>query len=156
VERFLQIGADEATPGPEVVPAIMQSDVVLIAPSNPVVSIGAILSVPGIRAALQRTPAPVIGVSPIVAGRAVRGMADRCLAAIGVPCTALGVGLHYGARSAGGLIDGFLVDAGDAEAVGGLQAAAISARALPLMMTDESESARIAAAALALADDVRA
>jgi LPPG:FO 2-phospho-L-lactate transferase len=82
--------------------AIADADVVLVAPSNPVVSIGPILAIPGLRAALAAASAPVVGVSPIIGGRVVRGMADICLTAIGVETSAAAVGAHYGARAAGG------------------------------------------------------
>ena len=85
---IVAIGAEEANPGPGVVEAITEADLVLLPPSNPVVSIGTILAVPGIRQALTAAAAPVVGVSPIIAGAPVRGMADACLAAIGVPATA--------------------------------------------------------------------
>ena len=92
--------------------AIAAADVVLLPPSNPVVSIGTILQVKGIREALAEKP--VVGLSPIVGGAPVRGMADACLAAIGVETSAEAVGRHYGARSTGGLLDGWLVDTADA------------------------------------------
>jgi LPPG:FO 2-phospho-L-lactate transferase len=150
--RFEQQGVESARPAAGVLEAIAAADVVLLAPSNPVVSIGTILGVPGIREALVATPAPVVGVSPIIGGGAVRGMADACLNAIGVAVTAEAVGLHYGGRRDGGLLDGWLVDPVDSAAVGALAAAGIRAAPEPLWMTDETESARIAAAALALAD----
>ncbi|MFZ1854369.1 MAG: 2-phospho-L-lactate transferase, partial [Candidatus Nanopelagicales bacterium] len=93
--EFIMIGAEDAAPAPGVIDAIMSADLVVLPPSNPVVSIGPILAVPGIRAALRRTSAPVVGVSPIVGGAPLRGMADACLSAIGVPTTALGVAQHY-------------------------------------------------------------
>ena len=110
---FAFIGAEKATAGPGVVDAIESADVVFLAPSNPVVSIGAILAVPGIRAALRSTPAPVIGYSPIVSGKPLRGMADECLRVIGVPTTSEAVGAHYGARTGVGILDGWLVHEGD-------------------------------------------
>src|SRR5215207_7371807 len=101
--EFVFVGAEESAPAPGVVGAVAAADVVLVAPSNPVVSVGSVLSVPGLRDALRATPAPVIGVSPIVGDRPLRGMAAECLAAIGVACTAEAVGRHYGARADGGL-----------------------------------------------------
>src|SRR5665213_365816 len=74
--RFVQQNVEAASPAPGVVESIMTADVVLLAPSNPVVSIGTILGIPGIRAALRATRAPVVGVSPIIGGSVVRGMAD--------------------------------------------------------------------------------
>jgi LPPG:FO 2-phospho-L-lactate transferase len=124
---------------------------VLLAPSNPVVSIGTILGIPGMREALLATSAPIVGLSPIIGGSAVRGMADACLKAIGVETSARAVGLHYGARAAGGLLDGWLVDGSDAPALGPLEAAGIHARAVPLWMHDDDASAAIAAEAISLA-----
>jgi LPPG:FO 2-phospho-L-lactate transferase len=148
---FVQTDVAAASAAPGVLDAIADADVVLLAPSNPVVSIGTILGIPGIRDAVAATAAPVVGVSPIIGGAVVRGMADACLTAIGVATDAAAVARHYGARSAGGLLDGWLVDEVDADAVDGLTADGIRARALPLRMRDEATSAAIARAALELA-----
>ncbi|WP_284295134.1 2-phospho-L-lactate transferase [Luteimicrobium album] len=136
--RFVQVGVEEAVAAPGVLDAIAGADVVLLPPSNPVVSIGTVLGVPGIRDALRATAAPVVGVAPIVGDAPVRGMADACLTTIGVETTALAVGEHYGARSRGGLLDGWLVDDTDADAVPALAEAGIEARALPLLMGDDA------------------
>ena len=141
--RFASVGAEEATVLPAVRDSLLGADAVLFAPSNPVVSIGAALDVPGVRDALRETPARVVGISPIVAGRPLRGMADACLAAIGVPTTAEGVGRHYGARTDGGLLDGWLVHTGDVADVPGVEV-----RAVPLLMTDVPATAEMARAAL--------
>lgn len=119
-KAFMVIGAEDAKPAPGVIEAITTADVVLLAPSNPVVSIGPILEVPGIKEALSATLAPVVGISPIVGGAPVRGMADHCLAAIGVQTSAAGVAAHYGARSRGGILDGWVVDHQDASSVEGI------------------------------------
>lgn len=148
--EFVQVGLDTAQATEQVIEAILSADVVLIPPSNPVVSVGTILSVPGVREALRRTSAPVVGVSPIIGGGAVHGMADQCLQAIGVPSTALDVALHYGARRDGGLLDAWLVDTTDAWAVAPLDQAGIRAAAVPLWMTDVPATADMAAAALDL------
>ncbi|MEO9220292.1 MAG: 2-phospho-L-lactate transferase [Mycobacteriaceae bacterium] len=143
---FVQVGAEQATPAPGVLAAIGEADAVIVAPSNPVVSIGASLAVPGLRAALRTTKAAVIGVSPIVADRPLRGMADTCLSVIGVDTTAEAVGLHYGPRSGTGLLDGWLVDVGDRAAIAGVQV-----RSVPLLMSDTAATAQMARAALELA-----
>ena len=154
---FVLVGVDDARPAPGVLEAISDADVVLLPPSNPVVSVGTILQVPGVRDAVRTTPAPVVGVSPIVGGAPVRGMADACLSAIGVETSAEAVARHYGARSSGGVIDGWLVhEPTDAAAVEPLAAAGIVTRAVPLLMTDLAATAAIAAAALDLAEGVRA
>jgi LPPG:FO 2-phospho-L-lactate transferase len=147
---FVSVGAEDAVPGPGVVEAIGAADIVLLPPSNPVVSIGSILSVPGIADALRSTAAPVVGCSPIIDGAPVRGMADACLAAIGVETSAAGVGLHYGARNSGGLLDGWLVHETDTAGVPLLEAAGISCRAVPLLMTDVAATAAMVHKALAL------
>jgi LPPG:FO 2-phospho-L-lactate transferase len=161
---FVLVGADAAAPGPGVVEAITEADVVLLPPSNPVVSVGTILQVPGLRDAVRGTAAPVVGVSPIVGGAPVRGMADACLAAIGVETSAVAVARHYGARvsavpagaDGGGLLDGWLVhDETDAAAVDALEPLGIATRAVPLLMTDVPTTAAIASAALDLAVGVR-
>ena len=146
------VGLDKATPAPGVLEAITSADLVLVPPSNPVVSVGTILGVPGIREALRDTGAPVVGLSPIVAGRHVRGMAAQLLAAIGVEVSAAGVAEHYGARSAGGVLDGWLVDSADGDQVARVEAAGIGCRAVPLMMTDVDATAAMVDAAYALAD----
>jgi LPPG:FO 2-phospho-L-lactate transferase len=148
--EIVPVGADEAKPGPGVLEAIDDADLVLLPPSNPVVSIGTILAVPGIRDALVETMAPVIGLSPIVAGAPVRGMADKTLAAIGVPATAAGVALHYGAD----LLDGWLVDTSDAAAVEPVEEAGILCRDVPLLMTSVPATAQMALAGLGLAAEV--
>jgi LPPG:FO 2-phospho-L-lactate transferase (EC 2.7.1.-) len=125
---------------------------VLLAPSNPVVSIGPILAVPGIREALRDTPARVVGVSPIIGGRVVRGMADVCLAAIGVETSAVAVAAHYGARAGGGLLDAWLVAEEDAGAASAVDALGIRSVIAPLWMTDASASAAIVDAAVAAAE----
>src|SRR3954470_18200330 len=77
-QGVVQVGVDDARPAPGVVEALTPADAVLFAPSNPVVSIGTVLGVPGIRDAVHAAAGRVVGVSPIVAGGALRGMADRC------------------------------------------------------------------------------
>ncbi len=144
------VGLDTATPAPGVVEAIDQADVVVLPPSNPVVSIGTIVGVAGIRDALAATAAPVVGLSPIVAGSHVRGMAAQLLTALGLEVSAAGVAEHYGARATGGLLDGWLVDERDADAVARVEAAGIPCRAVPLMMSDHDATAEMAAQALAL------
>jgi LPPG:FO 2-phospho-L-lactate transferase len=152
---FVQRGVETATAAPGVREAILGADVVLVAPSNPVVSIGTVLGIPGIREALRETAAPVVGLSPVIGGAVVRGMADACLTAIGVATDAGAIAEHYGARSRGGLLDGWLVDETDATVVDRLAVAGIAARAVPLWMSDDETTAAMAAAALDLARTFR-
>jgi len=149
---FEVVGAAAALPGPGVLDALAGADAVLVSPSNPVVSVGAILAVRGVADGLRATPAPVVGLSPIVGGAPVRGMADACLSAVGVETSAAAVARHYGARARGGLIDGWLVDTADA---GEAAASGVPTRAVPLLMTDVEATAAMARAALDLADEVR-
>ena len=145
--EVVAVGAEDAKPGPGVLDAIAAADLVVLPPSNPVVSIGTILGVPGIHAALADAAAPVVGLSPIVAGAPVRGMADRVLAAIGVETTAEAVAQHYGP----GLLDGWLVDERDEAAVAAVEGAGIRCRAVPLMMSGLDATTAMARAALDLA-----
>jgi LPPG:FO 2-phospho-L-lactate transferase len=146
-DRFVFVGADAAKPGAGVTDALAEADLVLVAPSNPVVSIAPILAVAGVREALVNGGAPVVGVSPIISGAPVRGMADKCLAALDVPCTAAGVGGLYGGRAAGGILDGWLVDRADA----GTVVDGVPVRAVPLWMSDEAATLAIVRAAMELA-----
>jgi LPPG:FO 2-phospho-L-lactate transferase len=152
-ESITPVGADTAAPAPGVLAAIADADFVLFPPSNPVVSIGPILAVPGIRAAVAAKT--VVGVSGIIGGAPVRGMADACLAAIGVETSAAAVAAHYGPA----LIDGWLVDEQDKAAMEKAleddpALAGIAVRALPLYMRDVPSSAAIAQAAIDLAKEL--
>jgi LPPG:FO 2-phospho-L-lactate transferase len=146
--EIIPSGAAEARPAPGVLDAIEAADFVLLPPSNPVVSVGVILAVPGIAAAVSAKT--VVGVSPIIGGAPVRGMADACLTAIGVPTTAAAVAAHYGA----GLLDGWLVDEQDKTAADDEALAGIAIRVLPLYMSDLAASAQIAGAAVDLAREL--
>lgn len=144
---IVPVGAEEAAPGPGVLEAIAEADVILLAPSNPVVSIGSVLAVPGLRKALHAAAGKVVGVSPIIEGKAVRGMADECLSTIGVRTSAEGVGRHYGSRSAGeGVLDGWLIAEGETADVPGVEV-----RAVPLLMSDVDATAAMARAAFEMA-----
>ncbi|MFI9643934.1 2-phospho-L-lactate transferase [Micromonospora sp. NPDC051925] len=145
-DRFVFVGADTAKPAPGVTEALAAADVVLVAPSNPVVSIAPVLAVPGLREAVATSPTPVVGVSPIIGGAPVRGMADRCLEVLGVECSAAGVGRLYGGRSEGGLLDGWLVAPED----GGLTVPGVAVRSVPLRMTDEAATVAMVRAAMEL------
>jgi LPPG:FO 2-phospho-L-lactate transferase len=140
---FVQVGVGAARPAPGVAEAFAAADAVLLAPSNPVVSIGTILGVPGLREALLESPARVAGVSPIVGGAVVRGMADRCLPVLGIEVSAEGVGRHYGARSDGGLLDAWLVAPDEDASVPG-----VDVRPVPLLMSSPEATANLARAAL--------
>ncbi|MEU4542785.1 2-phospho-L-lactate transferase [Nonomuraea dietziae] len=143
-ESIALVGADTASPAPGVLAAIEAADFVILPPSNPVVSIGTILQIPGIREAL--TGKTVVGVSPIIGGAPVRGMADACLTAIGVETSAQAVLSLYGSD----LLDGWLVAPEDASVA--LEGVRVEAR--PLLMSDPDATAELARAALTLAQEL--
>ena len=146
--RFVVAGLDRAAAAPGVLDALRDADVIVLPPSNPVVSIGIILGVPGVRDALRGSRAPVVGVSPLISGRPVRGHADACLSAIGVESTSAAVAGLYA-----DFLDGWLVDPADASvSVRGVQTAVHDG---PLLMTDVPATAHMAEALLALAERVR-
>lgn len=149
-EKVAVVGLAESAPAPGVLEAIAQSDLVVLPPSNPVVSVGTILGVPGVRDAVRAAGAPVVGLSPIVGDRHVRGMAEQMLTSVGVEVSAAGVGLNYGARTHGGVLDGWLVDERDAGQVPRVAEAGLACAAVPLMMTDPAATAAMAAAAIEL------
>ena len=101
-------GIEAAEPTPEALAAISQAEAIVIGPSNPVISIGPILAVPGMREAIVASPAPVVAVSPYVAGEVVKGPTDRFMEGLGRPTTAAGVASLYT-----GLLDAMVVDEGD-------------------------------------------
>ena len=146
-QRFVVVGMDRATPAPGVLEAIRSADVVLLPLSNPVVSIGVILGVPGVRDALRGTPAPVVGVSPLVGGRPVRGHADACLRAIGVESSSAAVAGLYA-----DFLDGWLVDSSDSD---GSYADRVAVQRRPLLMSSPPAAAELAGAALDLALSLR-
>jgi LPPG:FO 2-phospho-L-lactate transferase len=145
--RFIAVGMDQAVAAPGVLDAIRRADVVLLPPSNPVVSIGIILGVPGVRDALRGSAAPVVGISPLISGMPVRGHADACLAAIGVESTTAAVaGLYED------FLDGWLVAEKDAES---LTLPRVAVHGRPLLMTDVAAAADIAGAAVELALELK-
>jgi len=140
---FVQVGVDDAVPAPGVQEAFDRADAVLVAPSNHVVSIGTILGVPGLQEMLLATPGRIVGISPIVGGAVVRGMADRCLPVMGIEVSAEGVGRHYGSRAAGGLLDAWLVHTDDTADVPG-----VDVRVVPLLMSSPDATTALSKAAL--------
>lgn len=161
--RFVQRNVANAVPGDDVIRAIASADIIIFAPSNPVVSIGTMVGfpggrgregvpgIPGIAEAVRTTSAAVVGISPVIAGAPVHGMARACLEALGRECTAAAIGEAYGARSRGGLLDGWLIDETDADETSRLTEAGLKNHAVPLWMNDETLSMRLAMDALELA-----
>jgi LPPG:FO 2-phospho-L-lactate transferase len=135
------VGVETAAPAPGVLEAIEHANLILVAPSNPVVSIGPILAVPGLRDALQGTRAHVVGFAGILGGSPVLGMAHRLLPAIGVEVDAAAVGLHYGARLAGGVLDAWAMDTADAASIERVEQGGLRAVVTDLIMRDVQSTA---------------
>lgn len=136
-------GAAQAEPGPGVLAALDAADAVVVCPSNPVVSIGPILAIPGVRTALERRKATVVAVSPIVAGAAVKGPADRMLAELGHEPSAVSVAELY-SSFAGTLV----VDEADAALAPRIEATGLRCVVAPTIMVDREAAAHLARAAL--------
>jgi LPPG:FO 2-phospho-L-lactate transferase len=130
-------GADDAAPAPGVLEALTAAETILICPSNPVISIGPILSVPGIRDALVARRDRVVGVSPIIAGRPVKGPADRLMGPLGIDVSCVGVAREYRA-----FCSALVIDTGDAARAGEIEALGVRAVTAETLMID----ARVAAA----------
>jgi LPPG:FO 2-phospho-L-lactate transferase len=133
-----------------VLEAIAAAEVVLICPSNPVVSIGPILALPGVREALERTAAPVVAISPIIGSAPVKGPAAQLLRGIGAEVSARGVAALYR-----GIARGFVLDLRDADQVADVAGLGLAPRAVDTLMTDAQRAARLAESALALAHELR-
>ncbi|WP_336971797.1 2-phospho-L-lactate transferase [Sphingobium aromaticiconvertens] len=134
-------GAEQASPAPGVVDAIMTADIVLIAPSNPFLSVDPLLAIPAIHKALSDTLAPIVAVSPLVGGQAVKGPTVKLMGELGLPVDNDSIARHYA-----GLIDGLLIDSGDDCSV-----TDIAIAHTPTLMVTLEDKARVARAALALA-----
>ena len=135
-----------ARPGPGVLEAIAEARAILVCPSNPVVSIGPILAVPGVREAIARADVPVVAVSPIVGGRPLKGPAAQLLRGVGCEVSARGVAAHY--RD---WITGFVLDQQDAEQAREIEALGLDVRVVDSIMRDPAAAERVARAALELA-----
>ena len=138
-------GVDEARTTEAVLDALASADLVVIGPSNPLVSIGPILAIPGLREALLGSPGRRIGVSGIIAGRAVRGPADRMLASLGHEPSALGV-----ARLYAGLLDAFVLDEADAALAPAVEELGMETVVLPTLMRTREDRAELARRILAV------
>jgi LPPG:FO 2-phospho-L-lactate transferase len=137
------VGLADAAPTPEVVEAFAGAEAIVVAPSNPLVSVGPILDVPGMRALLDAARSrgvPVAAVSPIVGGKAIKGPADRMLTAAGYESSALGV-----ARLYAGLTDVFVLDMADADGAPAIEALGLRALVTDTIMVDDPSRARLAA-----------
>jgi LPPG:FO 2-phospho-L-lactate transferase len=136
-------GVEAAPPAPGVLEALAHAAGVILAPSNPVVSLGPILAVPGVRAALEATRAPVVAISPIVRGATIKGPADRMLRGLGREVSAVGVAEGYR-----GLVDAFVLDAADAPLAPRVEALGMRAIVADTIMRGPAEKAALARTAL--------
>lgn len=137
-------GAERATPAPGVLDALHEAETILVCPSNPVISIGPILAVPGVRDALIARRERVVGVSPIIAGRPVKGPADRLMGPLGIDVSCVGVAREY--RT---FCSTLVIDSGDAARAGEIEALGVHAVAADTLMTDARVAAALARETLA-------
>jgi LPPG:FO 2-phospho-L-lactate transferase len=138
-------GAADARPGPAVLDALAEADAVLLCPSNPVISIGPILALPGVRDVLRRRRASVVGVSPIIRGATVKGPADRLMAAAGIEVSCAGIASIYADICAT-----LMVDESDADRADDVEAHGVRAEVAPILMRDADGAAELARRALDL------
>ena len=136
-------GIEHAEATPEVLAAIEAADRILVAPSNPFVSVGTILAVPAMLEALLATSAPIVAVSPLIGGAAVRGPADRMFVTLGGEASALGVARHYVDRYPG-LLAGLVIDEVDADQAGVIAALGLAVRVAPTLMRSEGDRLELA------------
>ena len=143
-------GVEAATPSPEVRAALGAASAIVLCPSNPIVSVGPILAVPGVReliGAARGRDVPLVAVSPIIGGRALKGPADRMLVSLGHEASATGV-----ARLYAGLVDWFVLDRVDAGSAGAVEALGMHPLVMDTVMTDRASRARLAGEILAAID----
>ena len=133
------VGIDDARPTDAVLEAVSGADVIVLCPSNPVVSLGPILSVPGMRDALAAAPGPKVAVSPIVGGRALKGPADRMLSSLGHEVSSAGVAALYA-----GLLDGMVVDRADEGQSGDIEELGMRVLSTDAVMHDPPDRERLA------------
>jgi LPPG:FO 2-phospho-L-lactate transferase len=149
VESVDLSAAEKASPGPGVLDAIAEAGAILFCPSNPVVSIGPILAVPGVREAIRSAAAPAVAVSPIIGGAPVKGPADRLLRGLSVEVSALGVaGMYRDVAS------GYVLDEKDADLAAGVEALGLRTRVVDTLMRDVSVAESLARATLDLAREL--
>lgn len=146
-------GVDQARPAQAIKDAVAADELaaIVICPSNPWLSVGPILAVPGVGQLLAEAPAPVVAVSPIVGGRAVKGPAAKIMAELGLEPSALAVAKHYGP----GLLDGFVLDTADASQAGAVRALGIEPLVAKTVMATDGDRARLAVEVLTFAGRLR-
>jgi len=137
VSGFEFSGIDSARPNPAMLDMLKGLKGIIICPSNPFVSVDPLLNLPGLRAALKASPAPVVAVSPIIAGAAIKGPTAKMMAELGVPATAAQVAAHYG-----DLLDGFIVDRADAAVADHLDLPTVVTGTVMVTLADREALAR--------------
>ncbi len=147
VLEIRRLGVEEARPTPQVLAAVSSAELIVIAPSNPFVSVGTILALPGMLQALRGAAAPVVAVSPVVGGAALRGPADKMLRSLGGTASASGVVVHYRERYPD-LVDVFVLDETDAAEVPALEASGARIELLPTVMRSYDDRQALAQAIL--------
>jgi LPPG:FO 2-phospho-L-lactate transferase len=148
VHLFEYAGAESAKASAPV-ELLAAARAVLIGPSNPWLSIGPLLAISGWRSALATTSAPVVGVSPIVGGRSLKGPTAKLMAELGIEVSALGIARHYGA-----LLDGLVIDEADAALTPAIEALGIRCKVVSTVMHDDAERAALAGVVLAFAGEL--
>lgn len=152
-DRVLSVrfdGIEQATMAPQAEQALKAANVIVICPSNPIVSIGPILALPGVYDNLCGSDAPVVAVSPIIGGQALKGPADRMLAALGHQASALGVATIY--RH---FLSGMVIDDADAHLAKQIEELGMSVLVTDTIMRDEANRQRLAAEVLTFAEEIR-
>jgi LPPG:FO 2-phospho-L-lactate transferase len=132
-------GIEQARPSPAALAALAEARAVIFCPSNPIVSVGPLLAVPGLRAAIEAAPGPRVAVSPIVGGKALKGPADQMLATLGYEVSAAGVAALYGHT-----IDGLVIDSSDAELAARIEAMGTRVLVTEAVMHSDADRARLA------------
>ena len=143
VNRVYFKGAESAKPAPKVVQSIRDAEGIIICPSNPIVSIGAVLAVRGIRSALRKTKARIVGISPIVGGKTIKGPADKMMKSLGVEPTAFGVATYY--RD---FLNTLIIDTVDRKLSPRVESLGIKAVVVPTLMKTMSDEVRLARVAM--------
>jgi len=145
-------GSPRAHPSPEVLSALQEAEAIFLAPSNPVASIGPILAIPGIRACLRATQAPIVAISPVVGGQSLKGPTDKFLRWAGVEVSPLGVARLY--HSALNGLDGVLIDSVDAGEASRIEGLGIAVRAGDIVMRSLEDRRRVARLALEFLEEL--
>jgi LPPG:FO 2-phospho-L-lactate transferase len=150
VRSLIYEGAEEAEPNPDVLRAIETADTIIIAPSNLYLSIDPILAIPGIRDALLNASAPIIAVTPIIGGEAVKGPAAKLMRELGTESSAVAVAQHYAE-----FLNGFVLDERDADLQPRIEAMGLGVLTTDTLMRDADDRARLACAVITFADQLR-